>query len=175
VSGKLQASRNERDVNCFSKATPLLHTMNSKMALYILTHGVGLIAFALLTHRVTPGIAWVTLITGLAGGGLCALWGVLGLLGHRRRIGALLTLIPVCLVLITQAVSAWMVRSTGKSESLLLPTLITLMLVASVGMLMYVLHGNRPPEFYLPGTARREGSLSRGKDSHSDAGRHQSK
>jgi hypothetical protein len=132
VSGKL--------LTCFGKAKPLLHTMNSKMALYVLTHGVGLIALALLIHRVSPETARVTMITGLVAGGLFALWGVLGLLGHRRRVGAVLTLIPTCLVLLKQAVDAWMGPGTGKSESLLASALVTVMFVASVGMLMYVLN-----------------------------------
>ena len=114
--------------------------MNSKMALYVLTHGVGLIALALLIHRVAPETARVTLITGLVAGGLCGLWGVLGLLGHRRRVGAVLTLIPTCLVLLTQAVNGWMGTGTGKTESLLASVLVTVMFMASVGMLMYVLH-----------------------------------
>ncbi|MBI3850528.1 MAG: hypothetical protein HY298_09710 [Verrucomicrobia bacterium] len=117
------------------------------MALYVLTHGVGLIALALLTHRVAPEMARVTLITGLAGGGFCALWGVFGLLGHRRRVGAVLTLIPVSLVLLTQAVSGWMERGAGKSESLFAPSLMTVMLVTSVGVLTYVLHaGENSPD-----------------------------
>ena len=114
--------------------------MNSKMALYVLTHGLGLIALALLIHRVAPETARVTLVTGLVAGGLCGLWGVLGLLGHRRRVGAVLTLIPTCLVLLTQAVNGWMGTGNGKSESLLASALVTVMFVASVGMLAYVLH-----------------------------------
>lgn len=133
--------------------------MNSKMALYLLIYGIGLMALALLTNRAAPEMARVTLITGLAGGGLCALWGVLGLLGHRRRGGAIVTLILVCLALVTQTINGWLERSEG----LLAPTLMTLMLVASVGILMYVLHGNRPPEFYFP---------SRGNE---EDGKHQSK
>jgi hypothetical protein len=132
VSGKL--------LTCIGKAMPLLHTMNSKMALYVLTHGVGLIALGLLLHRVAPETAQVTLVTGFAAGGLCALWGVLGLLGQRRRVGVVLTLIPTSLVLLTQAVNGWMGPGPGQSERLLAATLVTVMFVASVGMLMYVLH-----------------------------------
>ena len=140
MSGKLLTSRDGRNGVRLGKAKPLLHTMNSKMALYVLTHGVGLIALALLIHRVAPETARVTLVTGLAAGGLCALWGVLGLLGHRRRVGAVLTLIPASLVLLTQAVNGWMGPGTGKSESLLASALVTVMFVASVGVLTYVLH-----------------------------------
>lgn len=120
--------------------------MNSKMALYVLAHGVGLIVLALLTHRLAPEIARVTWITGLAGGGLCALWGILGLLGFRHRVGVVLTLIPAVLVLIAQTIDGWIARGAGKSESLLAPMLITLMLVASVGLLTYVANfgGNAP-------------------------------
>jgi hypothetical protein len=88
----------------------------------------------------------VTVMTGLVAGGLCALWGVLGLLGLRRRVGVVLTLIPTCLVLLTQAVNGWMGPSPGKSESGLAATLVTVMFVASIGMLAYVLHaGENPP------------------------------
>lgn len=114
--------------------------MNSKMALYVLTHGVGLIALALLVHRTAPETTHVTQFAGLAAGGLCALWGVLGLLGLRRRVGVVLTLIPTCLVLLTQAVNGWMGSGSGKSESLLASALVTVMFVASLGVLAYVLH-----------------------------------
>jgi hypothetical protein len=140
VSGTLLVACGGRRVVRLGKAKPILHTMNSKIALCVTTHGVALIVLALLIHRVAPEMARVTLITGLAGGALCALWGVLGLLGHRRRVGAVLTLIPVSLVLLPQVVSAWMDRGAGKSESLFASALMTVMLVASVGMLAYLLH-----------------------------------
>jgi ABC-type Na+ efflux pump permease subunit len=146
VSGKLLMSRTGRNGVRFGKAKPLLHPMNSKMALYVLTHGVGLIALALFLHRIAPETTHVTQITGLVAGGLCALWGVLGLLGQRRRVGVVLTLIPTCLVMLTQAVNGWMGPPPGKSESGLSATLVTVMFVASLGMLAYVLHaGENPP------------------------------
>ena len=140
MSGKLLMSRTGRNGICIGKAKLLLHPMNSKMALYVLTHGVGLIALALLVHRTAPETTHVTQIAGLAAGGLCALWGVLGLLGLRRRVGAVLTLIPTCLVLLTQAVNGWMGPGPSKSESGLTATLVTVMFVASLGMLAFVLH-----------------------------------
>lgn len=146
VSGKLLTSRTGCNEVRIGKAAHLLHPMNSKMAFYVLTHGVGLMILALLLHRIAPETTRVTQITGLLAGGLCALCGVLGLLGQRRRVGVVLTLIPAGLVLLTQAVNGWMGPGPGQSESALAATLVTVMFVASLGVLTYVLHaGGSPP------------------------------
>jgi hypothetical protein len=149
--------------------------MSKKMASIILVYGVALAALSLLIQQIAPAFAKVILITGIAGGGLSVLWGVVALTGHKRRAWAVLTMIAVTFVTLSQTVQAWMASSDAASTSLMGRLVLTLMLLMTVGMLMYLLHGERPPEFYTTGTAHRDNSPPRGNDAHSNGGRHRPK
>jgi len=59
---------------------------------FIVAHGVVLAALALFVQQVAPAFAQVIFITGLAGGGLYVLWGIVAFAGHKRRAWAVLTL-----------------------------------------------------------------------------------
>lgn len=152
--------------------SPLI--MSKKMAGVIMAYGAVLAALGLAVGSVAPELAKITSITGIAGGGLCVLWGLVALAGHKRRAWTVLTLIAVLVVVLSQTVQAWM-ASTDKSGSVAGALLLTLMLLLTVGMLMYVLHGEHPPEFYTSEPVRRSSLPSRGNDAHSDGGRHPSK
>ncbi len=141
------------------------------MATIILAYGVTLAALSLLVQQTAPEFAKVIFITGIPGGGLCVLWGIVALAGHKRRAWAVLTIIAVAFVTLSQAVQAWFATSTSLTARLVL----TFMLLMTVGMLMYLLHGERPPEFYSKGTARGDSASARGNDAHSDGERHQFK
>jgi hypothetical protein len=149
--------------------------MSKKMAIVIAAYGVVLAAISFFIQQAAPALANVIFITGIAGGGLCVLWGIVAIAGHKRRAWAVLTLIAVAFVVLSQVVQAWSVSTDETSTSLTDRLVLTFMLLMTVGMLMYILHGERPPEFYTTGTARRDTSPSRGNDAHSDGGRHQSK
>ena len=110
-----------------------------------------------------------TFITGIAGGGLFVLWGIVALTGHKRRTWAILTMIAVTIVLLTQVVQAWL----GASIILTRRLMLTVMFLMT--MLLYLFHGERPPEFYTSGTARRDHSPSRGDNARSETGRHEFK
>jgi hypothetical protein len=149
--------------------------MSKKMASIILVYGVALAALSLLIQQIAPAFAKGILITGITGGGLSVLWGVVALTGHKRRAWAVLTMIAVTFVTLSQTVQVWMVPSDAVSTSLAGRLVLTLMLLMTMGMLMYLLHGERPPEFYSTGKSRRDHSPSSGNDAHSNDGRHQSK
>ena len=138
------------------------------MAGIILAYGIALAALSLLTQQIAPAFAKIVLITGITGGGLSLLCGVVALTGHKRRLWAILTMIAVTIALLTQAIEAWVGTPTSLSGRLLL----TVMFVMAMSMLMYLCHGERPPEFYSTGTARREHSPSRGNDARSATGMH---
>jgi len=148
--------------------------MSKKMAGVIMAYGAVLAALGLAVRSVAPELARITSITGIAGGGLCVLWGLVALAGHKRRVWTVLTLIAVLAVVLSQTVQAWL-ASTDKSGTVAGALLLTLILLLTVGMLLYALHGERPPEFYTSETVRRDRPPSRGNDAHSDGGRHQSK
>lgn len=125
------------------------------MAGLVMGYGVVLASLSLIIRSLVPGFAKIPSITGIAGGGLCVLWGILALAGHKRRAWAVLSMIAVSFVFLNQFVHAWMVSADERSGILAGRLLLTLIMLLTVGMLMYLLHGERPPEFYLTGTARR--------------------
>jgi len=141
------------------------------MASIIVAHGVVLAALGFLVQQSAPALVRITFITGIAGGGLSVLWGIVAFAGHKRRTWAILTMIAVTVVLLTQVVQAWL----GASISLTGRLVLTLMFLMTMSMLLYLFHGERPPEFYTSGTARRDHSPSRGDNARSETGRHEFK
>lgn len=121
--------------------------------------GYGLVAagLAFALRQIAPALAEVTFLAGLLAGGLLVLWGVLAWAGHKRRTWAVLTLVALGFVLVSQVVHAWSTpanETPGKMAGALLLTVLTFM---NLGMLIYLLHGERPPEFYRTAPARRNG------------------
>jgi hypothetical protein len=135
--------------------------MSKKMASIILAYGIVLATLSLVIQKITPVSAKAIVITGIAGGGLCVLWGIVALTGYTRRAWAVLTMIAVAVVLLIQVVQAWLVSADETSLSLTGRLVLTFMLPMTVGMLIYLLYGGRPPEFYDPGAALRESPSSR--------------
>lgn len=124
------------------------------MAGVLIGYGVGLAGLGLLLQNIAPAFARVTFIAGLAGGGLCLLWGLAALAGLKGRAWAILSAVATGFVLLSQAVQVWMESSSDGSASLSVRLLVTAMMVFTIGMLIYLLHGERPPEFYRTGPAR---------------------
>lgn len=145
--------------------------MSKKMAFIIIAHGLVLAGLGLGLRSVAPELAKTPLLIALGGGGLCVLWGFAALLGHQRRTGAILTLVAIALTVLSPMLRAWM-DATGPVAG---PLLLTLMLVLTVGMILYVMHGERPPEFYQMGPSGREGAETREKCPMADENRRQSK
>src|SRR5687767_2717181 len=98
--------------------------MSKKMASIVVAYGIAVAALGFILQQAAPALAKVTFITGLAGGGLCVVWGIVGLSGHKRRAWAVLTLIAMALVVLTQAVQAWLGETPGRLVGASLLTLI---------------------------------------------------
>jgi hypothetical protein len=131
--------------------------MSKKMAGIIMACGVVLAVLGLIVRSVTPQQGKVAFITGLAGGGLFLLCGVAALAGHKRRVWTILSGAGIIFVVLSQTVQAWIERASVSGALLM-----TLMLLVAMGMQMYVVHGERPPEFYKTGTGPIDKSHSRG-------------
>ncbi len=129
------------------------------MASRLATYGVAVATLSFFIQQAAPAFAQVTFITGVAGGGLCVLWGIVAFAGHKRRAWAVLTMVAVGFAVLTQVMPAWM---DGSSASLSGQFVLTFMLLMTVGMFIYVLHGERLPEFYNPVAAHRANPVSRG-------------
>lgn len=141
------------------------------MASIIVAHGIILAGLGLSLRSVAPELAKIPLLIALGGGGLCGLWGFAALFGYQRRTGALLSLIAIALTILSPMLRAWM-DATGKVAG---PMLLTLMLILTVGMILYVMHGERPPEFYQMGPPGRDGSEARENNPPPQGSRLQSK
>jgi peptidoglycan/LPS O-acetylase OafA/YrhL len=128
-------------------------TMSKKMAGVLAAYGVVLSVLGFLATQQPPPPTRLTFFTGAAGGGLCILWSGIALAGNKHRSRIVLTLAAVAFVMLHQFVQAWFGSAEAQSSGLGTRVIPTLMLVATVAMLMYVLHGERPPEFYKSGRA----------------------
>ena len=96
--------------------------------------GVLLAGLSLVACRLQPDFQRVTLFTGLVGGGLCVLWGVLGMRGTRCRVGAMVTLAAVACVFVRQGVASWGALDDGESKGRMVAVLVTVLVVFCVGM-----------------------------------------
>lgn len=140
--------------------------MNKKMAGILITYGAGLAGLGFVLQQATPAVGKIAAITGFTGGGLCLIWGIAALAGLKGRAWAVLTTIAVAFVLLSQTVHVW----TSPSEttgSLAVRLLLTAMTLLTIGMITYLLHGERPPEFYQTGTTLRDDPFSSRKEGHS--------
>ena len=112
--------------------------MNKTIGLLLVVYSLLLAGLSYLVQHLAPGAARPTLITGLAGGALCLVWGFRALAGSGGKALPLLTLSPVCFVLLTQAGTAWSGGSDGLQAGRTVAVVITLLLVLSMGMLVRI-------------------------------------
>ena len=112
--------------------------MNKTIGLLLVVYSLLLAGLSYLVQHLAPGAARPTLITGLAGGALCLVWGFRALAGSGGKVLPLLTLSPVCFVLLTQAGTAWSGGSDGLQAGRTVAVVITLLLVLSMGMLVRI-------------------------------------
>ena len=93
---------------------PVESAMNRTIGIQLAVYSLLLAGLSYLVHHLAPTIARPTLITGLAGGALCLAWAVRAVLGKRGKALPILTLIPICYVLLGQAIMV----PTGQNLSL---------------------------------------------------------
>ncbi len=124
--------------------------MNTKNSIALIAYAGLLIVLSIIPRWIEPEIDEWALLFGVVAGFLCQFWGLLGVFGLRRRIGAGLTLVAIIFVLLYQTVIRWMPSSGGKPTSLLLTVLITVMLGVTVGLFVWLMPHE---EFGPPGAA----------------------
>jgi len=135
---------------------------------------VVLAALGLAVRSVAPELPRITCIASIAGGGLCVLLGLVALAGHKRRVWMILTMVAVFIVMLTQTIQGW-VAGGDQAGTHVGALLVTVLLMLTAGMLMYVMHGERPPEFYTTEPVRRDISPSRRNEPHAGGGKQHSK
>lgn len=109
--------------------------LSLEVAVDLVLCGVLLAGLSLTAQHLQPDFPRLTFITGLAGGGLCVLWGILGRRGTPCRVGAMVTLAAVACVLARQAVQSWEASAEGESKGRMAAALMAVEVVFSVGML----------------------------------------
>lgn len=126
------------------------------MAGILIAYGVVLAGLGLILQKIAPAVGRVAFFAGVAGGALSLVWGVAALAGLKGRVWATLSAIAMIVVLLTQAVSVWTTSATGGTIRLV----VTVMFLMTMGMLLYLFHGERPPEFYERGATRHDNPAS---------------
>lgn len=109
--------------------------LSKEVALDLVLCGMLLAGLSFLAQYLQPNLQRVTWYTGLAGGGLCVLSGVLGRRGKRCRGGAMVTLVVVGGVFVWQAVQSWRTSVGDESRGRTIAALMAVLVVFSVGML----------------------------------------
>jgi len=112
--------------------------MNKTIGLQLVVYSLLLAGLSYLAHHLAPALARPTLITGLVGGALCLVWGMLAVLGKCGKAFSVLTLMPVCYILLSQTVTGWSGESEAMPGRRMAAALITLLFVLSIGMLMRI-------------------------------------
>lgn len=108
-------------------------------------YGVFLIGIGLLGFLSNPEKARTALISGGTFGGLSLVWGICMARGKRwSRVAAMVTTFLLTVVFGWRATVGWMAVVAGQSEKVVAATLISLMLIASVVMLLKLLSQRAP-------------------------------
>lgn len=111
--------------------------MNKSIGFQLVVYSLLLAGLGYLTHHLAPSVARPTLVAGLAGGALCLLWGVRAIAGSRGKALPLLTLIPICFVMLSQTVMNWGGGQEVPGQRSALPV-IAILLALSMGMLVRI-------------------------------------
>ena len=130
--------------------------MNTKTAGYLMLYGAFLIVMGLLGYLSNPEKAKTALMSGGTFGALSIVWGVLGARGARWSLpAALATTGLLALVLGWRASVGWLAVLDGNREKLFAASLVTLMLAASVLMLLCLLKSRKTAEAEQPASSER--------------------
>lgn len=110
--------------------------MNKTIGFQLVVYGLLLTGLSYLTHNLAS--APTTLSAGLIGGVLCLVWGIRAILGGQGKALALLTLIPMNFILLSQTVIGWGGGSNGIPGRLAAASVTTFLFALSLGMLMRI-------------------------------------
>ena len=125
-------------IGCWGDSSLVGCAMNKTIGLLLVVYSLLLAGLSFLIHHLAPGGTRPTLITGLAGGALCLVWGLRALAGSGGKALPILTLIPVCFALLPQTFTSWSGGVGGLQAGRGVPVMITLLLVLSLGMLLRI-------------------------------------
>lgn len=109
--------------------------LNRKLALALIAYSLAAPLLGWLVQSWVPWMARATFLTGLMGGGLCLIWGVLAWLSKHVRGWAIFTLGVMAFIILSDTVTMWMERKFCKMSVVL-----TLLLGLTVLLLTALAH-----------------------------------
>lgn len=127
--------------------------MKFSLSLDLLVYGVMLLGLSLVGHRLAPEFAGPLLVIGIGGGVLTAGWGVLGLRGICRRVWPIMTLTLIGLLLLVQAVKAWLALKDGAEGLKPVAVIISLLAFLAFGELLNLIQEGRHARATFGGNA----------------------
>jgi hypothetical protein len=130
--------------------------MNKTLGLQLVAYGLVLGGLSYLAHHLAPSIARLALIAGLAGGALCLVWGVRTVTGSRGKALPVLTLVPICYVMLSQTVMTWGGGTESVPGQRAAAWVITVLFALSFGMLIRIAYAGVVFEGH-PSSAIKEG------------------
>jgi len=115
------------------------------LARWVMGYGLFLIGIGVVGFLSNPEKARTALISGSTFGGLSLVWGILLARGKRwSRTAALVTTLLLTVVFSWRAVVGWQAVAAGQSEKMVAAALISLMLAASVVMILKLICQKSP-------------------------------
>jgi hypothetical protein len=130
--------------------------MSKKMAGVLIGYGIGMAGLGFLAHSLAPTLGRGAFSAGGVCGGLSVLWGLVALAGWKRRVGAVLTTVAAAFVMLVQAGTAFTATVEAGTGNPAVRWAVGAMFLLTVGMVAYLLHGERSEEFYQAGFRRPE-------------------
>jgi hypothetical protein len=127
-----------RCIGCQNNPSLVVCAMNKTIGLLLVVYSLLLAGLSYLVYHLAPGGTRPTLITGVVGGALCLVWGVRAVAGGGGKALPLLTLIPVCFVLLPQTFTSWSGGSGGIQAGRAVAVVTTLIFALSLGMLLRI-------------------------------------
>jgi uncharacterized membrane protein (UPF0136 family) len=125
--------------------------MNAKTAGYLIFYGAFLILMGVAGYLSNPEKAKTALMSGGTFGALSILWGVMGARGARWSLPVAITTTGLlAAVFVWRAGAGWLAVSEGQVEKQFAASLITLMLAASIAMLIALFKAREAARAKMP-------------------------
>lgn len=127
-----------------------VNVMSKKMLSVLAAYGVVCLGLGVVLGTIRPDHGRTASLVAVGGGGLALVWAGAALAGLKGRRWALVTTLVTAIVLLTQAVHLWTAPAeAGVSGAERL--LVSILFLSSLAMMLHLIHGERPPEYYQRG------------------------